>query len=287
MPSALFLVEGTRGRIPVERRVGQTIMIDSPSNSTVRMLRELHEAAGRREHGAFLLEGTRLVSEAASASWSIVAALYDVEKAARDGALADLVATLPGAQPASARAIKHASDTVTPQGIVAAARLPQPAGAIDTGEPLVLVLDGVSDPGNAGTLLRSAAAAGVLTVLTVRGTVDLFAPKVVRGGMGAHFRLRLGWGLSWDTIKKRLGEGRSLVVAQGDAGPPYYSFDWRMPSALVIGSEAHGPAPEARRVADAMVAIPLEANVESLNAAIAGSLILFEAKRQRDTSPTA
>jgi RNA methyltransferase, TrmH family len=257
-------------------------VIESPSNPTVQMLRELHRAGGRRERGAFLLEGTRLVAEAVKVAWPLYAVLYDVERVAEDEALSAIVAQIPGALPASARAIKHASDTVTPQGIVAAASTPETDDAVDPDEPLVLVLDGVSDPGNAGTLLRSAAGAGIRTVLASHGSADLFAPKVVRGGMGAHFHLRLGDGLSWAAISARLGKGRVLVVAERDAGMPYYEFDWRHPAALIIGSESRGPSPDAMQLATATVSIPLEPEVESLNAAVAGSVLIFDAKRQRD-----
>jgi TrmH family RNA methyltransferase len=146
----------------------------------------------------------------------------------------------------------------------------------------VLVMDGISDPGNAGTLLRSAASSGVRTVLATRGSVDLFAPKVVRGGMGAHFRLKLATGVTWETIPAKLGEGRAMVMAERDAVRPYYLFDWCRPAVIVVGSEARGSGPEARQLATEMVSIPLEAGVESLNAAVAGSILMFEAKRQRD-----
>ncbi|MGE5617831.1 MAG: TrmH family RNA methyltransferase [Sphingomonadaceae bacterium] len=252
------------------------------SNPIVRLLRDLRDRDGRREHGAFLIEGTRLVGEAVAASWPLVAALYDWDRAQTDAELADLVARIPAAVPASTRALKHASDTVTPQGIVAAARMPARPAAVDPTEPLALVLDGIADPGNAGTLLRSALGSGVRTVLAPRGSVDLFAPKVVRSGMGSHFHLRLGTDLGWPEIRKMLGEGREVVVAEARRGKAYYEFDWRQPVALVVGGEAHGPSPEALRLATARVSIPLEPDVESLNAAVAGSIILFEAKRQRD-----
>ena len=257
-------------------------MIESTSNPTVRMLRDLHTREGRKEHGAFLIEGTRLVAEAVEASWPLLAALYDPDRL--EGPLASLVERIPTAAPASAKAIKHASDTMTPQGIVAAAALVPFTGAADPAEPLVLVLDGIADPGNAGTLLRSALAAGVRTVLSGPDTVDLFAPKVVRGGMGAHFHLSLGSQLDWDSIAAAVGEGRKMVVAEATADLPYYRFDWRRPSALIIGSEAHGPSAPALRLASARVSIPLSSGVESLNAAVAGSVILFEAKRQREAN---
>lgn len=256
--------------------------VESPANPLVRRMRELHTAAGRSEHGAFLIEGIRLVAEAVAASWPLLTVLYDSRKAEEDRQLSSLVGQIPGALPASSRAIKHASDTVTPQGIIAEARLPAPAGVVDLAEPLVLVLDELADPGNAGTLLRSALASGVRTVLARKGTVDLFSPKVVRSGMGAHFRLRLGTDLSLQDLIRLLGEGRTTVVAEAGANLLYYRYDWRRPSALIIGGEAHGPSLESRQAASAVISIPLQGGVESLNAAVAGSVIMFEAKRQRD-----
>ena len=257
-------------------------VVESPSNPTVRMLRELHTRDGRREHGAFLIEGSRLVAEAVAASWPLLVALYDPDRVVGDPELASLVARIPGALQASPRAIKHASDTVTPQGIVAAAKLPAFGGTVAPTEPLVLVMDGIADPGNAGTLLRSALGSGVCTVLAPHGSVDLFAPKVVRSGMGAHFRLHLGTDLSWEEIARALGTGRQVVVAEARGETPYHRFDWRRPTALIVGGEARGPSAEATRMATERVSIPLENEVESLNAAVAGSILLFEAKRQRD-----
>ena len=268
----------------MHRESRRPLLVESPANPTVRLLRELHGRKGRKEHGAFLIEGTRLVAEAVAASWPLLVALYDHERAGSDPQLRALVEQIPGAVPASSRAIEHACDTVTPQGIVAAARLPSGAEAPPPDEPLLLVMDGLADPGNAGTLLRSALAAGVRTVMAVAGGGDLFAPKVVRSGMGAHFHLRLATELTWPEITRLMSPDRAVVLAESGVGMVYHSFDWRRSAALVIGGEARGPSPEAARIATHRVTIPLEAGVESLNAAVAGSVILFEAKRQRDLS---
>jgi len=249
----------------------------------VQRIRDLHTAAGRREQGEFLIEGYRLVMEAVAASCTIGAALYDTERARSDEQLRSLVERIPNALPASSRAIKHASDTVTPQGIVATARMPVPLDAIDPTEPIVLILDGLADPGNAGTLLRSALASGVRTVLGLKGTVDLFSPKVVRAGVGAHFHLGLRGDITWEEMGSLVGSGRTLAVAEARGETPHYRFDWHRPTGLIVGGEAHGPSAEALRRASTRLSIPLVGGVESLNAAIAGSVILFEAKRQRDT----
>lgn len=261
-------------------------VIDSRSNPTVQFLRDLHDASGRRERGAFLIEGTRLVGEAVNANWPLMAALYDVDRIREDVSLSALIERIPAAQPATARAIKHAAETVSPQGIVAAAAIPDRLAGVNPSEPLVLVLDGLSDPGNVGTLLRSALGAGVRTVFSTPGSVDLFSPKVVRAAMGAHFRLRVAPDLEWEAAKALLGSYRRIVVAETGGETRYYDYDWRVRSALVVGSEAHGSSARAKKLATARVSIPIAPALESLNAAIAASIIMFEAKRQRNEAST-
>jgi TrmH family RNA methyltransferase len=190
------------------------------------------------------------------------------------------LAALPGERwLASEHALKAAADTVTPQGIVAV--IPVPAAPAEIGPlPLVLVLDGLQDPGNLGTILRSAWAAGAGAVVTTPGTADPYSPKVVRAGMGAHFHLALLPEQPWPQIA-RLVAGRQVLLAEARGGTPYDQVAWSQPTALIIGSEAHGSGPEARALATATVSIPLAEGVDSLNAAVAASILLFEARRQR------
>jgi TrmH family RNA methyltransferase len=143
------------------------------------------------------------------------------------------------------------------------------------------VVDAVQDPGNLGTLLRSAEAVGVAQVLCARGTVDAYSPKVVRAAMGAHLRLAIEQDLSWDEIGAQLTSVDHIYAAEAGARMPYYAADWRQPSALIIGNEAHGLSEEARSHATKLISIPMRGRAESLNAGVAGSIILFEALRQR------
>jgi len=150
-------------------------------------------------------------------------------------------------------------------------------------EPLdfVLICDNLRDPGNLGTLLRSAAAAGVQTALLSPGTTDAFAPKVVRAGMGAHFRLpvqHLSWGEIRDLCKHN---GLRLFLAEAAEGAAAWDLDLRQPLALMVGSEAEGATPEAMALAAQPVRIPMPGQSESLNAAVAASILLFEIVRQR------
>jgi TrmH family RNA methyltransferase len=249
------------------------------------MARSLQERSGRQRQHAFLVEGLRLV-EAAVAAATPQVILHTAAFAAagrREHALL-AVARGSGAQvrEVADRVLASITDTVTPQGVVAVMPLPESAPAVDgaTGG-LTLVLDAVGDPGNAGTLLRSAAAAGVARVWAAKGTVDLFSPKVVRAGAGAHFHCPLATDLSWDTLRAHLPPDAPVLVADAAAHRPYWDVDWTQPTVLVLSSEAHGASDDARALATGAVAIPIQ-HVESLNVGVAGSILLFEARRQSE-----
>ncbi len=257
-------------------------MISSPSNPQVKRIRLL--AADRRERRReriFVLEGVRLAADALASGAALELVLYAPEQLVATPAGAALLAVLerhPAARPATAQVVAAAAETVHPQGVVALARWPE----VLSGRPgLILVLDGLQDPGNAGTLLRSAEAVGVAQVLAAHGTVDLYSPKVVRAAMGAHFRLAMEQDLGWEAVGERLAAVDHVYAADAAATLPYYAVDWRQPSALIVGNEAQGLSADARAWATRLVGIPMRGGAESLNAAIAGSVILFEALRQR------
>ncbi len=147
---------------------------------------------------------------------------------------------------------------------------------------LILTLDRVRDPGNLGSALRTAAAARVELVLLTPKTVDPYNPKVLRGGMGAHFRLPIEQA-SWDEIALHHGQMHTYL-AEADGEIPYYTIDWLRPSMIIVGGEAHGPGIEARQVAGTSVHIPMAADTESLNASVAAGVILYEVQRQRTLS---
>jgi TrmH family RNA methyltransferase len=128
--------------------------------------------------------------------------------------------------------------------------------------------------------LRSAAASGVRTVLTSSGSVDPYSPKVVRAGMGAHFRLRLG-PASPQALERIAGTGRDIVHADADAAEVYTDYPWRDAAALVVGGETEPLSAEMASVVTRAVAIPMRAGMDSLNAGVAASVLLFEVQRQR------
>jgi TrmH family RNA methyltransferase len=144
---------------------------------------------------------------------------------------------------------------------------------------LTLILDRVRDPGNLGTILRTALAAGVEQVLLVPGTVDASNPKVVRSAMGAHLRLPLAT-LRWEAIAGVV-TGCDVWLAATGGETPDPAVDWTRPVALIVGGEATGAGKRARVLAQGRVSIPMAAGVESLNTAVATAVTLFEAVRQR------
>jgi TrmH family RNA methyltransferase len=255
-------------------------LITSTHNQHVAWCRTLHRTRTRREAGAFLIEGVRLAWEALDAGIEPVLALYDgsalvgSESGTR---LVERLAALPNAYEANRMALAAAAETRTPQGVVLAAGQPvaEPLGGV---EQLLLVLDGLADAGNAGTILRSAAAAGLSTVVFAGDSVDPWIGKVVRSGAGAHFRVRIVES-TWGDLTPHLGRYAQVLAADASAAASMYDVSWIMPTAVIVGSEAHGLSAEAREMGVTRVRIPMAGGVESLNAAMAASIILFEAAR--------
>ena len=258
--------------------------ISSRDNPRIKAVRALHDRRARREQGAYLVEGVTLLLDALQAGIQPTLVLRDdtrlqpAARAALDPALAPLDDIVQPVGPAAFRAV---AETEAPQGVVAVVPLPAgPLPEVAAGD-LVLIADRIHDPGNLGTMLRAAEGAGVRWVLTTTGTVDPFSPKVVRAGMGAHFRLPIAADLPWARVPALIRGGLRLLGANAAARRTYDEVDWRPGGALVIGSEAGGLSDEARAAVDDTIAIPLQGRVESLNAAVAAAVILFEAARQR------
>ena len=172
--------------------------------------------------------------------------------------------------------MKSLSETETPQGILTI--LERTQLPIPNYLNFILIPDQIRDPGNLGTLLRTAAAAGVQAVLLPPETTDAFAPKVLRSGMGAHFRLPIH-AMKWDEVQVQT-KGLQIYLADMD-GQSCWETDLRQPLALIIGGEAEGASEEARKLATQKISIPMSGNVESLNAGVAGSVMMFEVVRQR------
>ena len=180
----------------------------------------------------------------------------------------------------SDQVMDHASTMETPPGVLIALKIP----AYAPPEPLtmLLILDGINNPGNLGTILRTACAAGVEGVLLAPGCVDPFNPKAIRGGMGAQLRLPI-LRTEWSEISE-ISRNLQVWLASAHGSIPYTEVNWKRPSALIVGSEARGHGEGARNISTNQLTIPMSPDVESLNVAIAAGIILFETARQRSIS---
>lgn len=254
-------------------------MITSIHNPRVQAVRALQaRKRAREQEQAFVIEGLHLAREAVAAEVPARLVLYTEDLDARGRGLVNSLAKLGAETETVSPAVMAAcSGTETPPGLVAIVQAPElhPPAHID----LALILDGLSDPGNLGTLLRTALAAGVQWVLLTGDTVDPFNPKVVRAAAGAHFHLPMQSVTSTDLPASV--EGLDLWLAEARSGIPHTRVDWRPPCALIIGGEAHGPSEAVRALPARSVHIPIVQHSESLNAAIAAGVLLFEIARQR------
>jgi TrmH family RNA methyltransferase len=227
-----------------------------------------------------VIEGLHLAREAVAAEAPARLVLYTEDLDARGRGLVNSLAKLGAETEAVSPSVMAAcSETETPPGLVAIVQAPMldPPSEVD----LALILDGLSDPGNLGTVLRTALAASVQVVLLTGDTVDPFNPKVVRAAAGAHFHLPLRSVTPADLPASV--EGLDLWLAEARSGIPHTRVDWRSPCALIIGSEAHGPSDAVRRLPARHVHVPTVPLSESLNAAVAAGVLLFEIARQRGT----
>ena len=267
--------------------------ITSLDNPTVKYVRSLGRRRERQRERAFVVEGVRLLDEALRAGAHPRVVLLSRELLGQGDAQDRILVRLQDLQEQRGRTIRilettpavlrSTTETESPQGIVAVFPFPEqrdPAAPAE-GSPLIVVADGVRDPGNLGAMLRSALGAAATAFYTTPATVDLYNPKVVRAAMGAHFRLALRSQVGWEVLDEALGACDAAWCAEADGETAYSAADWTLPSALIVGNEDRGITPQGRERCTGTVAIPLAGGLDSLNAAVATGVILFEAARQR------
>ncbi|MDE3105549.1 MAG: RNA methyltransferase [Acidobacteriota bacterium] len=260
-------------------------IVTSRTNPRVKQLRAACAGNARLSGGLVALEGEHLLLEAVRSGTPLHTVFVSAER--------DLPAALAAQLPESTELVRLAADvfgsaveTPSPQGLAALFMPPQRRlqDAL-TGTPLLLVAAGVQDPGNLGTLIRSAEAFGATGLLTTPGTVSPWNQKALRASVGSIFRLPVVSVTTAELAALRpLGIRLLAAVGSSASTPPLpaYSAELQLPCALLIGNEGAGLAPEYLALADATITIPCPGPVESLNAAVAGSLLLYEAARQRE-----
>lgn len=251
-----------------------------------KFIKELQTKAKlRRESGLYAVDGVRMCAELPAEEAEEVFVTKEF-LASEHAALCAKLLQKTGYKLVSEQEMKQMSETVTPQGILALARQKRVRGIrellVGKRRPLLLLLETLQDPGNLGTILRASEAAGVTGILMNRECVDIYAPKVVRSTMGAIFRvpflivddlLRAAEFLREENIKLYAAHLRSAV--------DYTSVSYRESCGILIGNEAHGLSDALTEKADAAVKIPMCGSLESLNAAMAATILVFEANRQR------
>ncbi len=256
-------------------------MLTSLQNPLVKQIRKLHNSKYRRLSGRFLLEGTHLLQEAALAQWPLETLVYTERWQSREG---DLLRALQSrvlrCELVSPEVLGAIATTMNPDGVVAVAQsAPQRSVSIQS---LGLVLETLQDPGNVGTMLRTAAAVGVEGVLLSEDSADLESPKVLRASAGAWFRVATAQCSNiLHQVQHYQSQGFQVVATAPRAALEYWSVDYTQPTLIVMGNEGAGLSEALLDASDVKVSIPTSAGVESLNAAIATAVMLYEAKRQR------
>lgn len=248
--------------------------ITSLKNPKVTAWKSLKERKGRRETGCFLVEGRKMTEEALSSAFPVEAVLVDADRA---GEFA-----LPGSVPVytmPAHVLAAVCDTKTPQGIAAVVRMAE----VPLNGKRLVAMDGVQDPGNVGTIVRTADAAGFDGVLLSAQCADVFSPKVLRATMGSIFRM--GIRVTDDLpglLRQMAAQGASVLSSQLDGTPFYRMGPVEAPFVLVIGSEGNGVTEEVKAVATHRVKLPMRGGAESLNAAVAAGIMMYELTREMD-----
>ncbi|MGD0575143.1 MAG: RNA methyltransferase [Anaerolineales bacterium] len=254
-------------------------MITSLSNERVRLVRALQSQRKARERErALVVEGVRLAEEVIRARLPVRLVFHGAALSPHLRALLNQMARL-GAEieEVTPAVMKACSDDSTPPGLLAVL----PSFSLPIPEPLewALVADRIANPGNLGSLLRCAEAFGIQVAFLPPGTADPFNPKVLRGAMGAHFRLPMPC-VTWAELKDHL-QGLRVLLAEAHSGARCDQIDWRGRVALILGGEASGPGDQVRSMAVQSVRIPVSGGAESLNVAVASGILLFEAARLR------
>ena len=277
----------------MERRV-----ITSLTNDTVKYIEKLKKKTSfRREEGCFVVEGIRMIREVPENRRIL---LFLTEDASRQ--YPELAFWCERTELVSPQVLQKLSDTETPQGMLAVvsmsdrvpaaepARDAEPTGTAEpardaeptrTAGPLYLVLDGLQDPGNVGTLIRTAEAVGATEVLMSRNTADPYSPKVVRSTMGTIFRVSVRITEDLPSAIEELKKKGVVIFGTHLSGTDFYEADLTGPAAFLIGNEGNGLSEAVAATADRLLKIPMEGKVESLNAAVSGSVVAYEAYRQR------
>lgn len=258
-------------------------MITSSSSPKLKQIRQLNtKAKARRESGCFVLEGRKLFEETPEALRRGV--FLSESYAAENPSLTEELAGSCDTEIVADRVFDSACDTKTPQGILTIAAFPhwEKEDLLGGTAPLIVVLENVQDPGNVGTIIRTAEGAGATGVILLGACADIFSPKVIRATMGSVFRVPVCRMEEISGAVRFLRDCGVRTFAAHLMGENEYTEEsYSGGSAFLIGNEGNGLSDELSHAADTRIRIPMAGRVESLNASVAASLLMYEARRQR------
>lgn len=263
-------------------------MITSTSSSQVKhVISLLSKAKERKKNNEYVVEGIRMVSEAQA---DLLVKIYMSERFQNNNS--EYVKELVKKQGISDDSIEIVADNVfdrmsqtqTPQGIMAVVRMKDNSlSDMLSGNPLLILVENLQDPGNLGTIIRMGEGAGVTGVIMSPNTVDIYNPKTIRSTMGSIFRVPFVYVQDFsDAVSQCQNAGIKVYAAHLDGNNTYLGEDYSTPTAFLIGNEGNGLTDDITKQADTLIRIPMEGEVESLNAAIACTILTYEAVRQRN-----
>jgi RNA methyltransferase, TrmH family len=258
-------------------------MLTSIQNQLVKQIRKLHQTKYRQQQQLCLLEGTHLITEALSANYPLATVCYTSSWQSRYPELWQQIAQqVSQTDLVSEEVLKALATTINPDGIVAIAPSKPTFPLMIPHSRLGFALETVQDPGNLGTIIRTAAAADVEGLWVSADSTDLDHPKVLRASAGAWFRLPMTVSPDLKSLVRQCRQQQVQVVAtSAQADTTYWEIDWCRPSLVLLGNEGAGLSPELAALADRSTSIPMTSGVESLNVALSAALIAYEAYRQR------
>jgi TrmH family RNA methyltransferase len=267
-----------------------TEVISSRDNSLLRLARSVRDG---KTQDLIFVEGTRLCEEALRSGLSIEAVIVSTELASKEKAgtlITELGQVSNRLASVNEKLLESIAYTKTPQGIVLlAARPPRSQEHLAANQPepsLLVIMHRINNPVNVGAILRTAEAAGATGAIATENTSDPFSPKSLRGAMGSTFRLPIWFGATYtEALIWCTKRGIQTICADVHASTDYTEIDWLRPSALILGPESSGLSREEIDAANKAVRIPMKKSAESLNVAVAGGILLYEAMRQRGQFP--
>lgn len=261
------------------------IQITSPKNKLIKDIKSLYRRKGRQKYKAYLIEGIKIVEEAIENNYPVKYIIYtDLLLENEEGKDFFLkICDFDNLVYVPKNIFKEISDTENPQGIMGISNIiyRDNEEIYNLGNKSFLFLDGVQDPGNMGTIIRTADAFNIAGILIREGSVDPYNPKVIRATMGSIFRVPLYFTKGIEELERLKSKNIHIYSTALDGSIPLYNADFKEDFILSIGNESKGVSKEVFALSDKLIKIPMTGKAESLNAAVAASIIMYEAMKQR------